>query len=60
MQNRPRPQLSKMLRKLQTLIAVVPGRGAFHSATLESARLREVQLELDLFAKKPRPWSFTD
>jgi len=60
MQNRPRPRLTKMFRKLRALIAVAPARGAFHAGSMESARVREVQLELDLFAKRPRPWTFMD
>ncbi len=60
MQNRPRPRLNKLFQKLRTMIAVAPLRRGFHPASLESSRSREVQLELDLFVKRPQPWSFTD
>lgn len=60
MQNRPKPRLTKLFRKLRTLIAVAPTRQGFHAGALESPRLRDVQLELDLFVKRPQPWSFTD
>ncbi len=60
MQNRPRPRLNKLFHKLRTLIAVAPMRQGFHPSELESPRQREVQLELDLFVKRTRPWSFTD
>jgi hypothetical protein len=49
-----------LFRKLRTLIAIAPSRQGFHAGSLESPRLRDVQLELDLFVKRPQPWSFTD
>lgn len=60
MTNRPRPRLTKLFRKLRTLIAVAPHRQRFQAEAMESPRLREVQLELDLFVRRPQPWSFTD
>lgn len=41
-------------------MAVAPTRGQLKETALESVRLREVQLELDLFVQRPQPWSFTD
>lgn len=60
MTNRPRPRLTKLFRKLSLLMAVAPTRGQLKETALESVRLREVQLELDLFVQRPQPWSFTD
>jgi hypothetical protein len=60
MTNRSRPRLTKLFRKLSLLMAVAPTRQRLTESALESVRLREVQLELDLFAQRPQPWSFTD
>jgi hypothetical protein len=60
MTNRPRPRLTKLFRKLNLLMAVAPPRSRLKETALESVRMREVQLELDLFAQRPQPWSFTD
>lgn len=60
MHNRPRPRLARVLRKLSSFISISPEQGGFHGGALDSPRQREVQLELDLFTKRPRPWSLPD
>lgn len=64
MPNPSSSRLKKWMQPLRRLIAYSPtprynesrvGRGS-----LDSARQREVQLELDLFDPRKQPWFFTD
>lgn len=60
MQNRPRPHLQKMFRKLRSIIAVAPVTSGGSRLNLEDLKSREVQLELDFRPRGKQPWIMMD
>ncbi len=65
MSNSARPRLTKIWHKLRLMTSFAPspkglGESWVRRGSLDSARQREVQLELDLTDHRRQPWSFTD